>query len=88
MKTLLELSNSLHSFIHTREGAMVFTILFALIILFVGKLKNKIKEFLKWRKWKKLNKMVKKQDKRRGHIVYKNTRDEFLKKRKDSLSSK
>lgn len=80
MKALQELIDSFNSFIHTREGAIIFFSLFALTILFIGKLKDKIKTFTKWRKWKKLNKRVKRQDKRKGHIVYKNTREEFLKK--------
>lgn len=81
MKTLQELSDSFYSFIHTREGAIIFTSSFALVILLIGKLKDKISQFIKWREWRKINKRVRMQDKRKGHIVYKNTREEFLKRK-------
>lgn len=57
-------------------------IVIMVLIFLAKKAKKGIQKFIFWRKWKKTNKKVRKQDKRKGRIVYKNTREEFLKAQK------
>lgn len=66
----------------TVDGITNIAIAIMVLIFLVGKTKEGIKRFIFWRKWKKINKKVRKQDKRKGRIVYKNTRKEFLEARK------
>lgn len=68
--------------IYADDETITIVVLFILLIILATKLPEVIKRFVFWMKWKKTNRDIRKRNKRKARIVYKNTREEFLKARK------
>lgn len=75
-------SDQINPVIYADDETATIVALFLFLIILATLLPEAVKRFVFWMKWKKTNRDIRKRNKRKARIVYKNTREEFLKARK------